>query len=513
MTLEPSVLISCAVGLLLVALNAFFVLVEFALVRARETQLELLVRQGRGSAAAALGMQRRMDRYLAVSQLGITMASLGLGWVGEPGFAKLLDPLLRQLGEYSGVASHTVSMATAFLMITSLHIVLGEQVPKYIAISRAEGALLRTARPMWVAYIALYVPMMILNWMSNFIVRRIGVPAVTESGTVLSKEEFRLALSKSHLEGKVSLSRVLLCENALDLADFNARSIMVPLEQVVMLDVNKPWSENRQVFMSNRYSRYPLFDGSREKIIGFVHFKDIMLGHMRTGGEVELSKHRRELPRVDALMPLEQLLPSIQRMPTNMVQVVDRATGKPIGILTFEDVLEELVGEITDEFEAERTWRLADVLVPGAMVMDLACQDVAGAVETLAARLAAETPGLDAAEVGKRIAAQGKDIFTVVGKGLAIPHARIPGLARTLVAYGRCSEPIACNTADNKPVRDIFLILTAQEKPREQLRALARIAMLFSSDVLSQSLSDAASAEEVLGVVRAADSLTPLDTR
>jgi CBS domain containing-hemolysin-like protein len=170
--MSPDVLIviRCVIALLLVFVNGFFVLVEFALVRARDTQLELLKRRNVVSADLALSMHRRMDRYLSASQLGITMASLALGWVGEPAFAALVHSLLAPLAPLhavSRVVSHTLSFAAAFGLITALHIVLGEQVPKYIAIAKAERSLLATARTMQVSYIILYAPLMVLNSVSN----------------------------------------------------------------------------------------------------------------------------------------------------------------------------------------------------------------------------------------------------------------------------------------------------------------------------------------------------------
>jgi CBS domain containing-hemolysin-like protein/mannitol/fructose-specific phosphotransferase system IIA component (Ntr-type) len=512
MSLDPVTLLRCLLAILLVFVNGFFVLVEFALVRARDTQLELLKRKQVPAADLALEMHRRMDRYLSASQLGITMASLALGWVGEPAFAALLQPLLRPLHAISAVASHTVSFAVAFGLITGLHIVLGEQVPKYIAIARAEPSLLATSRPMHVSYYILYAPLMVLNAASNWIIRRLGIPSVTESETAFSKDELRLVLSHSHAQGRMSLTKVLLCENVLDLGDFTARTIMVPLERVVTLDVRRPWAENLQRILANRFSRYPLCDGEPGRIIGFVHFKELMLGQCRGDGEIDLLRYRRDLPRIDADTPLEALLPVIQRFPTNMALVTDKA-GAPVGVLTFEDLLEELVGEMADEFERERIWRLRDFLSREAMVMPLRSREIEGAIGELVERLAATAPALDARTARERVLQRERQMSTGVGQGLALPHARLENLPRTLIAYGYAPEPLACDSIDGQPVHHVFLILTPLDKPREQLRSLARLSMLYASDVVSQGLAEARDPAAVYELLQAADSFTPMQSR
>jgi CBS domain containing-hemolysin-like protein/mannitol/fructose-specific phosphotransferase system IIA component (Ntr-type) len=498
----------------LVFVNGFFVLVEFALVRSRDTHLELLKRRKVRSAGLALNMRRRMDRYLAASQLGITMASLGLGWLGQPAFEALLGALLGPLlGGRTAWIGHGVSVAGAFFVITALHIVLGEQVPKYVAISRAAPSLLATARVMHGAYFALFGPLWVLNAVANWILRRLGVPVVTESEAALSRDEMRLVLSRSQTGGTMSLAKVILCENALDLADIPVRSVMTPIEKMAAFDVRKPWSENREVVLNRRFSRYPLCDGDPSKVLGFVHVKDILIGGLRSEGPLDLAKFRRDLPKVDPDASLEAFLPAFQRLPTNMAQVVDRE-GRVLGVVTLEDVLEELVGEIVDEFVPEKIWRLGDFLPRESMVVPLRSGDLLGAIRELSEQAAARAPGLDPKSVEVLVRQREAEIFATVGRGLALPRARLPKLPATRIAYGRFQRPIDCESAvDTRPVEHVFLILTPQEQPREQLQAIARITMLFSSDVLSKGFADAETPEEAFDLIRAADSFTPLETR
>ncbi|MBN8216405.1 MAG: DUF21 domain-containing protein [Spirochaetes bacterium] len=512
MSASSAILLKCLAAILLVGANAFFVLFEFALVRARKTQLEIQERAKARSAALALSMHRRMDRYLAASQLGITMASLALGWVGESAFAQLFSPLFESFGALSPALRHSVSLAAAFTLITGLHIVLGEQVPKYLAIARAETSLRAAAPVMQGAYLLLWGPLMALNSLSNAILRLLGVSAVTESEPVFSKEELRLVLSQSHSEGKMSLAKVLLCENVLDLGDYTAKSIMVPLERVAMLDLKQPWEANRAVILERQHSRYPVCDGNPRKPVGYVYLKELLLGQMRDGAPIDLDKSLRHLPQVAASLNLSDLLPTIQRLSTNMAQVVEDG-GKPIGIVTFEDVLEELVGEIVDEFEVGHTWRLADHLAQDDLLLNLEASGMEEVVAALVERLALKVPRPPRAKILDRVMQYERERFTTAGSGLALPHARLEGLAQTRIAYARLREGLDLHAADGKPVRHVFLILTPKENPREQLRALARISMLFTSDVLSAGFTDAETAKEIVEVVRAADSLTPLDSR
>ncbi|MFH1709146.1 MAG: CNNM domain-containing protein [Planctomycetota bacterium] len=510
--MDPLVLLNCLIALCLVFLNGFFALTEFSLVRARETRLELLKEKYGRRGALALDMHRRMDRFLAATQLGVTVSSLGLGWVGEPAFAALLTPLFRPLGHISDALLHTLAFATAFAVLTGIHIILGEQVPKYIAITKAEMALLASARTMHWVYRILYVPLMVLSGISNWIVRMLGLPAVTEAETIFSKEELRLVLSNSHQGGTMSLTKVLLCENVLDFGDYTTHSIMTPLERVVMLDLGKPWAENLKLIQARRFSRYPVCEGDPARITGFIHFKEVMLAHLQAGGEVDLARSRRDLPKVDVDMPIEKLLPAIQRFPTNMAQVVDKE-GRTVGIVTFEDVLEELVGEIADEFEREGVWRLSDHLTRERIIPVLQARDRDGVVRELAGVIATQIPGLDAAAVVQGVLKREKEMSTAVGEGLALPHARLENLPQTLIAYGRLTEGIDWKAFDNKPVRHIFMILTSQDKPREQLRALARISAIAQSEVLFCKLDEAATPADLCDIFRAADAFTPLDAR
>jgi CBS domain containing-hemolysin-like protein/mannitol/fructose-specific phosphotransferase system IIA component (Ntr-type) len=505
-------LIYIAIAAVLVLLNGFFVLVEFAIVKARRTRLEMLKAEGVDGARLAIEMQKHINDYLSVCQLGITVASLGLGWIGEPAFARIFDSLLRLPGIWSDVTSHTASFVAAFALITFLHILIGELTPKQIAIVKAEESAIMSAAPMRFFYYIFYVPMVVLNGGANLILRILRLPTSTAEGLAMSDEELRIILSHSHREGEMTLDEVLLCENVLDLSELTVCSIMVPIDRVAMLNLKAPWEENLAVIKVKKFSRFPVYDGDRSKILGKVHVKDLGLAAMSGQMPEDLSKFLREPPMVDESMSVETLLRHLQKMPTNMAFVVDKA-GTVKGIVTLEDVLEELVGEINDEFEREAPWRLGDCMHADAVLLDFEVDDKAGAVKALSQVMARQMHGVDAARIEKKVMAREAQGSTGLGRGIAVPHGRIEGLKRTHVAYGRPNAGVEFNSPDELPVRHIFMILTPMESPMEQVKALARIAAMASSDMLMHKLSDARAPDEIVGIVKGADVSGTLDSQ
>ncbi|OGV74860.1 MAG: hypothetical protein A3K19_00610 [Lentisphaerae bacterium RIFOXYB12_FULL_65_16] len=498
------ILTMLAVSLVLILLNGFFVCVEFALVKARRSRLEALQAEGHANARLALDMQDKTDGYLSAAQLGITVASLAVGWIGEPAFAELLKPLVDQRGLWSDAVTHAMAFGFAFALITFLHILIGEQVPKLIAVRQAERSLLALARTMHGFYLAFYLPLTLLNNAANRLLRMCGFPAHSDVDEALSEEELRLELLRAHRHGEVSLDTVLLFENVFDFCELTTASIMVPMPEVAVLDLKKPWSENLELIRTRRLSRYPLCDGDRQRILGLVHVKDLGMAALTGNNDINMAQFRRDIPKVPETMRVETLLRYLQKQPTNMALVTD-AAGMPRGVVTFEDVLEELVGEMTDEFEREKPWRLGDFLVKEAVLTKMKARTHESAVRELAFALASHTRGLQPSMLADRAMRREREAPTAVGRGVALPHVRVEGLPRTLVAYGNCAEGIDFKAADGHPVRHIFLILTPKENPREQLRALSRIAALATSDVLLGKLNEATTVDAVLAVVRTGD--------
>ncbi len=338
-------------ALFLVFLNGYFVAIEFAIVKVRATRIEELIQQGIGRAATANKLIQGMDEYLSATQLGITLASLGLGWIGEPAFSRLFEPAFASFGGLQPVLSHTLAAVAAFMLITFLHIVLGELAPKSLALQRAEPVVLWGASLLVWFNRLVYPFIWALNGTANLLLRLIRIsPAGADSGAH-SQKELRMILAHSAREGILSRDEQRLLERVLHFSDRSVRQVMVPSPEVVFLDLQKGINENLKLAQSRKHTRYPLCDGSLEQVLGVVHTKDVFWMMRELGESFELNMARRPIQFVPDSKPIKSQLSEFRQTRTHMAVVVDEY-GSTVGILTLEDVLEELVGEIQDEFEA-----------------------------------------------------------------------------------------------------------------------------------------------------------------
>jgi CBS domain containing-hemolysin-like protein len=336
-------------ALALVALNAFFVATEFAIVRVRATRIDELVAKGVRRAAATQQVLRGLNAYLSACQLGITLTSLGLGWVGEPAFAHLLEPLFAPLGGGGVVATHSMALAASFVLITFLHVVLGELAPKTVAIERAEGVALLVAWPIR-AFHALFYPLIwVMNSLANLTVRALGLRAAAGEGLAHSEEELRLILSVSQASGTLEEEHAELLENALDFSERTVRQIMVPRADIVWLDARRSAQENLATVRESGHTRYPLCEGDVDRVLGIVHLKDLFLD---PASSPDLRGLARQPVFVPEGLPIDRLLRSFQTTRMHLAVVIDEYGGTS-GVVTIEDVLEELIGEIQDEFDEE----------------------------------------------------------------------------------------------------------------------------------------------------------------
>ncbi len=476
------------VSIILLIANAWFVLFEFALVRIRATRLEELSDQGVRGAAHILKMHERMNDYLGACQMGITIASLGIGWLAEPALAGMLEPVF-------GDGAHTAAIAIAFTVMTLAHIILGEQVPKAVAIQVPERALLWSVTPMRVFYTVFLLPLRALNALTSGLLWLLRLPPGAHNEPSLSTEEIRLVVADAYRQGEVSLDRSLLLENALDFGVLTVSAVMVPMSRAEGLDIKMSRQEVLEIVAQRRLSRYLLTDGG--EVIGYVHVKDILIG------DEPLIEVRRKLLAVTGDTPLDRVLRAMQRERTQIALISD-ATGAHIGMVTLEDVLEELVGEIHDEFEEVKVWNLADHVVAGAAQVDAPLINRDDAIHAMCDVIATTTHHVTTDAAVKGVLKREAQGPTDLGSEVAIPHARIPGLPRTYVAIARLADPMKWRR-DGEPVRFVFLILTPAEHPIEQSRALMRVARLVRDEVLFARLAEAPSPEAMLEVVRAAD--------
>jgi CBS domain containing-hemolysin-like protein len=336
----------------LVFLNGFFVTAEFALVKTRMTQLDALVSEGNKRAGIARHVSGNLDAYLSACQLGITLASLGLGWVGEPFVAQMLQPFFALAGIMSPAIITSISFALAFSIITFLHIVLGEQAPKILAIRKAVPATLWVSAPLRLFY-ALFKPAIwFLNTSSNWVLRYIlRVQPAAPHELAHSEEELRFIFEESEKSKEVSpLGRSLLM-NVLDLRQRVVRDTMTPRGEIVYLDVEDDFETNLRKAVDSRHTRFPLCRENLDNTIGLIHIKELL--PMMRDPAPDLTRIKRELIPVPEMMPLEKLMTLFLTRHAHLAMVVDEFGGT-VGMVTLENVLEELVGDIQDEFDFEK---------------------------------------------------------------------------------------------------------------------------------------------------------------
>ncbi len=346
-------LLLVAVALFLVFLNGFFVASEFSIVKIRGTRIEELVRKGRKRANLARGLVQNMDEYLSATQLGITIASLGLGWIGEPAFAALFLPLLSGFGSLDVVVAHTVSAGLAFVLITFLHIVLGELAPKSMAIQNPEKVILAASGLMTLFYKISYPFVWTLNKAAFLFLRIFGIRPVTDIVSAHSEEELRMILAKSLEKGVLDIEEQKLLDRVFSYGDRSARQLMVPAGDVVFMDINNTFKENMAIARKSGHTRYPLCDRSLGDALGIIHIKDLVWRLSRDHYEADLLALKRPILFVPENSLIKDLLPEFRKNRTHMTLVIDEF-GSPVGIVTMEDILEELVGEIQDEFDNEK---------------------------------------------------------------------------------------------------------------------------------------------------------------
>lgn len=358
--------------LLLVAANGFFVAAEFALVGVRLSRIETLAATGSGSAKRLMGLLQNLNAYLSACQLGITLASLALGWIGEPAIARLLD------GPFSGLSEtwrHGIAFFIAFSIITSLHIVLGEQAPKLMGLARAERVALTIALPLQLFYRIFSWPIRALDWASARAVKLVGIQATSEHASTYTEEELRKLVDMSRESGLLRAEERRLIHRVFEFSDTVVREAMVPRTEMAAIASTCNLEEITKAFDQHRYSRLPVYRESFDNVCGFIHSKDVM----------PYLLHPEEFKLEDVLQPpiyvvdtarLEHVLRQMQQAKTHFGFVVDEHGGLE-GIITLEDLLEEIVGEISDEHDEEVNEQITEidksnyVLAGGLAVRDL----------------------------------------------------------------------------------------------------------------------------------------------
>lgn len=338
---------------ILIALTAFFVASEFAIVKVRRTRIDQLVAEGNRSAMAAKRVTSNLDEYLSACQLGITITALGLGWLGEPTVEHLLRPVFEQMNLNESVAS-LLSFAIAFVAITYLHVVVGELAPKTLAIQKAETITLLCSRPLILFYKIMYPFIWVLNGSARVIIGLFGLRPASEHEVAHSEEELRLILSESYKSGEINPSEYKYVNNIFEFDNRIAKEIMVPRTEIVALDKNDSIADILEIMRKEKYTRYPVIDGDKDHIVGMVNIKEILTDCIRNPQAIEkkLDDYIRPIIQVIESIPIHDLFVKMQRERVHMAILVDEYGGTA-GLVTVEDILEEIVGEIQDEFDID----------------------------------------------------------------------------------------------------------------------------------------------------------------
>ncbi len=336
----------------LILINAFFVAAELAMVRVRSTQVAALVEAGGWRAQALASAQGRLDAFLSATQLGITLTSLGLGWIGEPAFSRLLMGMFRSLGIESDRVIHNASVAMAFAVITILHIVVGELAPKSYAIRATDRVALWVALPMRVFQLVFRPALWLLDRASEATLHLVGVRAGGSGEHAHSEEELRILLAESHRLGALSGTKRKLLENVIDYTGRTARHVMIPRADIAYLSLARSLEENLAVVTQSANTRFPLATSDIDHVIGMVHVKDLFNRREQLRASDDLASVKRDILFVPETRPLDKLQKDFQQRRTHMAIVVDEYGGTS-GLVTLEDVIEEIVGEIQDEFDRE----------------------------------------------------------------------------------------------------------------------------------------------------------------
>ncbi|MBY0088066.1 MULTISPECIES: hemolysin family protein [Brevibacillus] len=336
--------------MILVLLNGFFVATEFAIVKVRESRIAQLAAEGNKRAVDVERVLHNLDAYLSACQLGITLASLGLGWLGEPAVAHLLHPVFRYFHLNETVVT-SISFIIAFSVITFLHIVLGELAPKTLAIQYSEKVVLAVAKPIQLFYKIMYPFIQMLNWSASHFLGlfHISLEPHQEAHT---EEEIRILVNESHKSGLIDQTELMLVDNIFDFSETMAREIMVPRTDMVVLNLRDPFDENVKHVQNGRFTRYPVVDGDKDHVVGSLHIKDMLTGLLE-GESHDLQTFMRPILTVPETISISRLLTMLQKQRGQMAIIIDEYGGTA-GLVTLEDIMEEIVGDIQDEFDDER---------------------------------------------------------------------------------------------------------------------------------------------------------------
>ncbi|GFZ76935.1 UPF0053 protein YrkA [Compostibacillus humi] len=340
--------VNLIIFVILIIFTAFFVATEFAIVKVRSSKIDQLVLEGKKGAASAKIVTSHLDEYLSACQLGITVTALGIGWVGESTFEVILSPILRFFNVSPSLSSVLI-VAIAFLLSTFIHVVIGELAPKTVAIQKAETITLLTAKPMIWFYRLLYPFIWLLNGSARLLVGIFGLKPASEHETAHSEEELRILLSESYKSGEINKDELKFVNNIFEFDERIAKEIMVPRTEIIAIPKDSTYEDIVDLIKSENYTRYPVYDGDKDNIIGFINAKEFLIAAIQNE-EFQIESFINPIIQVIETIRVHDLLVKMQKERIHMAILIDEYGGTS-GLVTVEDILEEIVGEIRDEFD------------------------------------------------------------------------------------------------------------------------------------------------------------------
>ena len=328
-----------------VLLNAFFVLSEFAIVKIRKSKLEELSKDGVKNAKMAYEITNSLDSYLSATQLGITISSLALGWIGEPAVAMLIEKPINSIFEANATVIHSISFIISFTFITLLHVVLGELVPKSVAIATPEKSVLFVAKPLHAFWVIFKPFIAVFDFLAGGILKLIGIRPAGESEIAHSEEEIKIIVAESLKGGVLDSIETQIIKNAVDFSDTVAKEIMTPRKQMVCLNAQKSYEENYKKVIDSKYTRFPYIDGSKDSVLGMIHIRDILQSDKK-----DFNKIVRRILIVPENSSIASILSMMNKERISAALVIDEYGGTS-GLITMEDIIEEVLGDINDEHD------------------------------------------------------------------------------------------------------------------------------------------------------------------
>ena len=467
--------------------------------------METLSARGNRRAKLVERIQSRIGEYLSVCQVGITFASIGLGFVGEPAFAAMIEPRIGHIGlngAILGITSHACAVALAYLAVSFLHIILGELVPKSVAIRDTERMALLTSYPMVAFRYLFLVPILLLNGIVNVILRLFKLPPVTKEGNH-TEDEIRVILGHSQSSGMLSFRQLLHIENVLDMSALTVHNAMRVRRLTRHLELGMSREQVDAVIFENRYSRYPLVGSNSEVPLGHIRAKDLFLAERAGRSTDDLRQFVRPCISVHEEDSLDQVLSEMQRKACHMTLVFSK-DERWTGILTLEDALEEVVGTIEEEYPLEPPVRLADLLTVDRTILDVQGDSILSSAHALLHRLGPQQLPLPPEIIMHSVSERERLASSYIGKGLAIPHARLHGLPNAMVIVGRMKTPFQSPIVGDD-ISLIFLLLTPADTPRIHQVLLSHIAGIFESEFLEDKLESAATPQELYNTICTAE--------